>query len=1172
VALCPSCGQENPPGFRFCGACGRSLSRVCGSCGAEVPEGFRFCGACGTPFEETAGQGTTVATEAGAAGPPSTPASERRLVSVLFADLVGFTTLSEHRDAEDVRELLSRYFDTARELIGRYGGTVEKFIGDAVMAVWGTPAAHEDDAERAVRAGLDLVEAVARLGLEVGAPDLQARAGVLTGEAAVTIGAEAQGMVAGDLVNTASRLQSAAAAGTVLVGEGTYLATSKAIAYEDAGQHDLKGKELPVRLWRAIRVVAGRQGFRLSEALEAPFVGRDEEIRLIKELFHATAREGRPRLVSIMGVGGIGKSRLAWEFFKYVDGLAETVYWHQGRSPAYGEGITFWALAEMVRMRARIAETEDAVGARAKLASTLEEWVTDAEERRWVEPRIAHLLGLEERPTGEREELFAAWRTFFERIADRGPIAMVFEDLQWADTGTVDFIESVLEWSKNAPIFLITLSRPELTDRRPSWGAGQRNFVSVHLEPLPDPAMTALLAGLAPGLPDRLVSQILERAEGVPLYAVETVRMLVDRGRLASREGVFELSGEPGELEVPSTLHALIAARLDALDAEDRALVQHAAVAGKTFTLSALAAISGRPAHAIEPRLRELMRKEIVVLDADPRSPERGQYGFVQSLIREVAYQTLAKRDRRAKHLAAARYFEDLGDEELAGAVATHYIEAYRATPEGPEGEAIAVRARDALVAAADRARSLGSYDQAVAYLEQALTVTTDEAGRAALYERAGDSAKEGGRFEAGERYLSSAIDWYRKNGEPRSEARAASRLGSILMVTGRLDAAIAQLTSALEVVRDLPPDAATAELASQLARAYMFKVDPEQCRAWADRALDMAERLDVVPVIADALITKGASARDAGRWREGVALLYGSLSLAREQGLVFQQSRALVNLSDILTMTNPRAALAAVQEARGLMQKVGQRESEGMILLNLAWAAIPVGEWDLCLSTVEEVESADLPIVYRAAVLVAGAVVDAFRGGGHAFVERLRSLPPLAEVDDPQFHVMTQLAMAQISLAGSNLTEAAEQATASFELDPTGPYSIAAGIIAARSCLWLGDVDRAAELLRRLDDTTAHGGWVDTSRQTLRAGVSALEGRQEEAGELYREAIASWRELDVPLDLAMCELDLVLLMNSEDFAVDAVAEEARAILGRLGAAPLLERLERALARGLARR
>ena len=388
---CPRCGKENPAGQRFCGECGNALAALCASCGASNPPGQRFCGQCGTPLTSTADTGAT-RTEADQRGAPTT---ERRLVSVLFADLVGFTTLSESRDPEEVRELLSRYFDESRRVVERYGGVIEKFIGDAVMALWGSPIAHEDDAERAVRAALELTALVKDLGDEVGAPDLRARAGVLTGEAAVSLGAQGEGMVAGDLVNTASRIQSVATPGSVLVGESTMRTTDATIAYEPAGSHELKGKEAPVELWRATRVVGLRRATSRSTFLEPPFTGRDRELRMIKELFHDSAEHSTVHLVSVQGVAGIGKSRLLWEFNKYVDGLVEGIWWHQGRCLAYGEGVAFWALAEMVRGRDGILEDEDSSTALPKLLASVDTHVADPAERRFVAPRLAHLLGLE---------------------------------------------------------------------------------------------------------------------------------------------------------------------------------------------------------------------------------------------------------------------------------------------------------------------------------------------------------------------------------------------------------------------------------------------------------------------------------------------------------------------------------------------------------------------------------------------------------------------------------------------------------------------------------------------------------------------------------------------------------------------------------------------------------
>jgi class 3 adenylate cyclase len=498
-------------------------------------------------------------------------------VTILFADLVGFTTVSEARDSEEVRALLSRYFDTCRRLIELYGGVVEKFIGDAVMAVWGAHNATEDDAERAVRAALDLVAAVTALGDEIGVPDLRVRGGVLTGEATVTVGAVGEGMVAGDVVNTASRVQALAEPGQVLVGDSTRRATEPTVVFEDAGEHELKGKIGLHRMWRAVRIVSGARGSLKSEGLEAPFVGRERELRQIKNLFHTCAEERRAHLVSVTGIAGIGKSRLVWEFYKYFDGLAQVIYWHRGRCPSYGEGVTYWALADMVRMRCRISEDEPSDAILAKLSGILDAHIPDPDERAFVEPRVAHLLGVEGGARFEREDLFSAWRLFFERLADVYPTVLAFEDMQWADASLLDFIEHLLEWSRNSPLYVITAARPELVEKRPTWGAGKRNFTSVYLEPLPDRAMRGLLDGLVAGLPDTLAGQILARSEGVPLYAVETVRMLLDRGHLVQQGSVYRATGPVETLEVPETLHALIAARLDGLTPDERLVVQNGA-------------------------------------------------------------------------------------------------------------------------------------------------------------------------------------------------------------------------------------------------------------------------------------------------------------------------------------------------------------------------------------------------------------------------------------------------------------------------------------------------------------------------------------------------------------------------------------------------------------------
>jgi class 3 adenylate cyclase/tetratricopeptide (TPR) repeat protein len=772
---------------------------------------------------------------------------------VLFIDLVGFTTASETRDAEETRELLTRYFDLARTTIQRYGGSVEKFIGDAVMALWGAPVAQEDDAERAVRAALELLAAVPTLD-----PSLKARAGVLSGEAAVTLGAQGQGMVAGDLVNTASRIQSTAEPGSVLVGETTKRASEAAVAYDDAGRHTLKGKAEPVQLWRALRVVAGARGSLRSTGLEAPFVGRDRELRLVKDLFHASADEGRAQLVLVNGIAGIGKSRLAWEFEKYIDGLARDTFWHRGRCLSYGDGVAYWALAEMVRMRCGIAEDEEPASASEKLRLSLSEYILDAEERAWVEPRLAHLLGLEEGAAGVQENLFSAWRILFERLAEHSPTVLVFEDVQWADAGLLDFLEYLLDWSRNHPLFVLALARPEFADKRPTWGAGKRSFSSLYLEPLSSDAMDDLLTGLVPGLPDELRRRILERAEGVPLYAVETVRMLLDRGLLTREGNVYRPTGSVETLEVPETLHALVAARLDALAAEERRLVEDRAVLGKTFTKQGLAALTGTPEAELEPILAGLLRKEILSVQADPRSPERGQYAFLQDIVKRVAYDTLSLRDRKVKHLAAAEFLLATSGEEdeFVEGVAAHYVDALESAPDADDAQQIRERAREMLVRAAERAGSLAAHAEAQRSFERAAELADDPALEADLFERAGMMARVGARGEDANRCFERAIALFEEAGATHPAARVEARLSEVMWDLGRIEDGIARMDRSFSLLSDEEPDADLAMLAAQVGRFMFFGGQPDLAAQRIESALEMAESLVLPEVLAQALTT----------------------------------------------------------------------------------------------------------------------------------------------------------------------------------------------------------------------------------------------------------------------------------------------------------------------------
>jgi class 3 adenylate cyclase len=471
---CPACGAENSDIARFCGSCGGRLTQACPHCAAPVSLAASFCTTCG---------GALPARSAADLEEPERAAlaAERRRVSVLFADLENFTGLTESLDPEAVRSIQSRYFEIARSAVAAYGGTIEKFIGDAVVAVWGAPVAHEDDAERAVRAALQLVEGVPAGGASAGV-SLVARAAVATGDAAVTIGAQGQGIVTGDVINTAARLQSAAPAGGVLVDEPTRNAFSpdSPLSFEAPAPLQLKGKRRSVS---ASRVTIGdRQAGAAGHS--GAFVGRDAELRELVGLVEAVVAERRSRMVSLLGIAGIGKSRLTWELRRALRERQAAVEWSTGRARAYGDGIVFAAVRDIVRQRCGIGERDDLELARRQLSSTLAALIPDPDEREWVEPRLDILLDSADAAGFEREELFGAWRRFFEHLSERAPTVLVFEDLHWADAGLLDFLEHLGSWAREHQLLIVTLARPELLDRRPTWGAALRAFTTIRLEPL----------------------------------------------------------------------------------------------------------------------------------------------------------------------------------------------------------------------------------------------------------------------------------------------------------------------------------------------------------------------------------------------------------------------------------------------------------------------------------------------------------------------------------------------------------------------------------------------------------------------------------------------------------------------------------------------------------------
>jgi class 3 adenylate cyclase/tetratricopeptide (TPR) repeat protein len=888
----------------------------------------------------------------------SAPVAERRVTSVLFGDLVGFTTLSESRDPEEVRELLGRYFDTAREIVARYGGTIEKFIGDAVMAVWGVPTAHEDDAERAVRAGLDLAEAVTAFGESVGASGLAMRVGVVTGEVAVTLGATGQGMVAGDAVNTAARVQAKAEPGTVWVDGQTRSLTGGSIDFVQVGVHELKGKAEPVELFTATAVMGGVGGERSSDRVQAPLVGRRRELSVLKEMFHVAAEEARPRLVVLSGDAGVGKTRLSWELENYIDGLSATVLWHRGRCLAYGDGVAFSALNAAVRGRIGASEDDTEATTREKLGRSLETYVPDDVERGRLLPALANLLGLGGTSGLTRADLFSAWLTWFERLSrtEDESVVWVVDDAHYADDGLLDFIEH-LSTVAQAPMLVVLLARPELLTRRPTLAALRRANV-VGLETLSRPDIAALFDGLVEGLPVDVRDALVARAEGNPLYAIETVRAMNDQGltvggptrtpgavRLATGVDAATLAA----LAAPASLQVLVASRLDLLPTAERAVLAAASVLGHTFTLGALEATSGR-SEDLPAVLRELIGRDLLTTVTDRLSSEEGQYAFVQTVVRTVAYQTQSRRDRLQRHLAVVDHLEAGADRdgELSTVIAQHLRDAMPlVAADDPQHGQLARRLGRWLERSAERSLAVGAPRDAVRAFAEALELAAEPADQVQLRLAAADAALAAGSYEECIDHAL-AITAGEGNAQPAEIARAVTIAATGMRANGRFEEGWALLEPYLtdEQVDQLP-----AGIATRLARSGSTYYNDLGRRAdaavWVERALRLAEDAGQPRDISASLNGLGIGFFLRGHPRVGRVLFTLSAEVAREHQLVFEQAMPLANLLAFGINRDLDAALLAGNEAMTGFEQTGNSNQCWHTAGNLSIALGLAGRWD---------------------------------------------------------------------------------------------------------------------------------------------------------------------------------------------------------------------------------
>jgi class 3 adenylate cyclase/tetratricopeptide (TPR) repeat protein len=1170
---CSECGAPAAPGKRFCADCGAPLGGSCRQCGAGAEPGQRFCADCGAPLA------TTLAAPAPKPGGSDPVLTERRVCSVLFCDLVGFTPLSESRDPEEVRELLTKYFDTARTVIERYGGVIEKFIGDAVMAVWGAPTATESDAERAVRAALDLTEAVAGLGRSVGAPDLAARAGVVTGEVAVTLGAIGQGIVAGDAVNTAARVQTAASAGQVLVDKTTWRLVREGVACAAAGEFELKGKAEPVTLWRAQRVISAVGGGQRIDGLEAPLVGREAEVRLIKELFHACADRRSARLVSLVGPPGVGKSRLGWEFFKYIDGLATTVWWHRGRCLSYGDGVAFFALAEMVRQRLGIAEDDSTETATSKLTAGLDSFVADADVRSYIRPRLAQLLGVESDAAVSlpREELLPGWRSFFEQLALESPVVLVIEDLHYADAGLLDFVEHLLDWAREVPIFVLTLARPEIEERRPGWGAGRRNATSLALETLDQESMHAMIDGLVSGMPDDARAAVAAQAQGIPLYAVETVRMLIDRDVVQPIDGAYRLIGEIGELTVPESLQSLLAARLDALPERARTLASDAAVVGTTFSVDGLVAVSGIPRDEVMAVLAELVRREVLAVRADPLSPDRGQYAFVQALFRQVAYDTLSRRERRSRHILAADHlvatFAD-GGEEISEVIAQHLLDAIDAAPDAPDSAELRRRAVHMLVRAGGRAKRTGAPNIAAASYSRAADLLlagegSDRRRAAQLLELSGEVLRVAADPVAMLDVYTRAGEIYDEIGEHRDAARATVWRGRALRWLGRMEESRSLLEQVLPLVES-EPDADTIEALSCLA---MVQQDKASGVPLLERAFQRAQELALSPTVYPELfLARGVLSATFDRWVEAAAAYREALRFALEVDDASSAGRARLNLSDALLVLGDNAgAVTAARESAVTNRQVGSK-MYAFAIGNLLQAMMMSGDWDEAAALVDDNMNDPVSSVHVYFTWIA-CLFRVLRGEPDDIETLAEAVKAgVGDSEDAQDRSVVWLIDMWRSLMRGDMASASEQArdggleAAATALGFASETSRWGWPAAAEAALGVNDLEEVERLLEMVASRPPGNVSVIARADSLRVRARLQAARDDPAAaQTFVDADEALRATGSPWHFAAGLTDHVEYCagRGDHRAADRLADEARRIATSLGARPLLARLDR---------
>ena len=1102
--------------------------RVCPACGEENPDRARFCLACAEPLVDAAPAG-----------------EERKVVSVLFVDLVGFTSRSDRADPEDVRATLRPYHERVKADIERFGGTVEKFIGDAVMAVFGAPVAHEDDAERAVRSGLRILDTIEELrsdGLEI-----SVRAAVTTGEAVVALGARperGEGIVTGDVVNVAARLQGAAPVGAVLVDEATMRSTEGAITFEPLEPVAAKGKAEPIPVWRATHA-RSRVG-QPEAATHTPFVGREHEQTLLLETFLRAERESSVQLATIVGEPGIGKSRLVTELRATLDDRPDLITWRHGRCLPYGEGITFWALGEIVKAEAGILESDDQHLAASKLDETVAGLFGDESERAWFASRLAPLVGSGgDGAAVGREEAFTAWRRFLEAMAVRRPCVLIVEDLHWADGALLEFLEHLLDWSMPVPLLLLCTARPELFERQSSWGGGKRNATTISLSPLSTEEAGRLLQVLLDRtlLPAETQAVLLERAGGNPLYAEQFARMLSERGDVE-------------DLAVPETVQALMAARLDTLRPELKMLLHDAAVVGRIFWSGALAAIGERDRDEVRRDLNELVRREFVRPIRLSSVEGEDEFSFWHALVRDVAYQQIPRAPRADKHVAAAAWVEQTAEARVADhaeILVYHYGQAVELTQAaGGERPEIVKSLVRFLLLAGDRAEHLDT-EAAEAYYRRAFELSVeDERSRANAQAKLAGILVQRGDVEEGIEAWETAIASLQTFDAPVAAANM-TRLATTLWARGDISRSRAMGNEAIAILERSP--------GAELVKAYGSAAFLEalggrfvEAAPLIDKGLAVAGELGVVDV------TALLGARAAVRGYQGDPAALDDCREARDIGLRLGLGRATAvamnNLADgtgYFVGLRPARALwdegIAFARARGLTYSEMWKRGERLRAL------YHLGDWDELRQEAEEVVrweqrhgGGQLEVfghVYLADVLVhRGAIAEA-TGHVDALVPRAR------ESGDPQV-LVPGLAMAALVASARGDDRTALQHVVELEevTRETSGWRSYCLVWPARIATAAGELQLAEAFLEGTEDASA---WNTCARLSALAMLAEARGNAVGASALFRDAAERWGEYG-----SVVERGYALLALGRCAGDAAALREGQAIFERVGASPVV--------------